>query len=58
VAFVVLQVSVALAPVTTLVGLAFRVTVGAGGGGAVTLTVAVALTLAGVLPLAPAQVKV
>jgi hypothetical protein len=54
---VVLQVSVALAPVATLVGLAFRVTVGAGGG-AVTLTVAVALTLAGVLPLAPAQVKV
>jgi hypothetical protein len=32
---VVLQVSVALAPVETLVGLAFRVTVGAAGGGVV-----------------------
>jgi hypothetical protein len=55
VAFVVLQVSVALAPLVTLVGLAVSMTVGAGGG-AVTLTVAVAA--AGLVPLAPSQVKV
>jgi hypothetical protein len=54
VAFVELHVSTAAVPVPIIVGLAVSVTVGAGG--AVTLTVAVAA--AGLVPLAPSQVKV
>jgi hypothetical protein len=57
VALVLLQVSVALAPPVRLLGLAESITVGEGGAvAAVTDTVAV--TVAGVVPAAPAQLKV
>ena len=52
VAFVVVQVSVEALPAATLLGLAVSVTVGAGN------TVTGAVADAGVVPVAPAQVKV
>jgi hypothetical protein len=55
VALVLLQVSVELLPLVTPVGFAVSITVGAGGA-AVTVTIAVAV--AGVVPAAPAQLKV
>lgn len=56
VAFVVLQLKVALLPLTTLAGDTVKVKVGDAGGGDVTMTVAIAM--AGVVPLAPAHASV
>jgi hypothetical protein len=55
VALVVVQVSVEVPPVATLVGFAVNDTVGDGG---IAVTVTLAVAAAGVVPLAPAQVRV
>ena len=55
VALLVVQVSVEVPPVATLVGFAVNDTVGDGG---IAVTVTLAVAAAGVVPLAPAQVRV